>query len=113
MLNCLFNPVIHGSTFNGVERTAHRPTPGRALPTGRAGRSLGRGGGDEGMARTTDTIRGARLAYDLAFERTFQRELFAVEPSPVFWEEIKVLAGELLAEAEWSRRVMREEGLHG
>lgn len=55
------------------------------------------------MARTTDTERGALIAYDFAFERAIQSELFASDLDPEFWRRVLLAADEQLQECQAMR----------
>ena len=56
------------------------------------------------MARTTDTERGARLAYEIA--QVALQDLFPELPRS-FWEEIADEASVTIAECSWSREAMQ------
>lgn len=55
------------------------------------------------MSRPTDTERGARIAWDFAFEREIQKELFASDLDPEFWRRVRMAAEEQLQECQAMR----------
>ncbi|WP_411831979.1 hypothetical protein [Pseudoxanthomonas mexicana] len=51
------------------------------------------------MSRPTNTLRGARIAFEVAEDRYIQRELFASDgPSPGFWWEVARAAHRVIEE---------------
>lgn len=50
------------------------------------------------MSRITDTERGARIAFDIAYDRFDQPDLFGDAPDLAFWGAIARAASEQLAE---------------
>lgn len=50
------------------------------------------------MSRITDSERGARIAWDMAFEREMQLELFAADLDPAFWRRVRIAAEQQLEE---------------
>ena len=59
------------------------------------------------MSRTTDTERGARIAYEFAFDHAIQHELFASDLDPAFWRRVLLAAEVQLDESRAYREALR------